>query len=354
MGENAVHAVRRVLLAGTAASVLLAAVLAALGLWSAVPAAAATVPAAASGVPTCELGAYLNDLYNLDPVKHSFDARFTLWSVCPQKDLDPLPTVSFSNGNNPQKDDPRLSESRGMFRDLVRVQGTFRQDWDLRAFPFDRHRLEIVLTANSDIEHFRFTPDNANSAHNAAIAPDGWKLTGFRLAPAERNFPTNFGDPALPHGAGSTRSAVVIEADLVRQDPTVFWKLTGPLYLTLLLVTATFLLPAHHRELGVAERLDSLQSRLALLGGGLFVVMLNMQQAGTVVTSTRGLTLVDWLHLLTLAYVLLAVLATVLCWRWTVDGDDPAKVERLNRRAAVLGLVGYCAVAGVLVGLSVG
>lgn len=336
-----------------AVSVLLAGVPAVLGLSSAVPAAAAAGTAAASDVPTCQLGAYLNDVYELDPIKHSFDARFTLWSVCPKKDLDPLPTVAFSNGNNPQKDDSRLSESRGLFRDLVRVQGTFRQDWDLRDFPFDRHRLQIVLTANSDIGHFRFTPDNANSAHNTAIAPAGWRLTGFRLTPAERDFPTNFGDPALPRGAGSTRSAVVIETDLVREDPTIFWKLTGPLYLMLLIATAAFLLPAHNPELGMSERLEPLQSRLALLGGGLFVVMLNMQQAATVVTSTLGLTLVDWLHLLTLAYLLVAVVGTVVCWRWTVEGADPARVERLNHRGAVLGLVGYCALAGVLVALAV-
>ncbi|MFI1253034.1 hypothetical protein ACH4U6_04385 [Streptomyces netropsis] len=321
------------------------------GLWSAAP-AAAHPKAAPSSAPTCDLGAYLNDLYDLSPTKHSFAARFTLWSVCPKKELDPLPTVSFSNGNDPHKDEPRLSTSAGRYRDLLRVQGTFRQDWDLRDFPFDRHRIQIVVTANSNIDRFRFTPDNKNSAHSMSIAPAGWRLAAFRLVQDKRTFPTNFGDPALPRGAGSTRSAVLIQADLVRDDPTIFWKLTGPLYLMLLIVTATFLLSSQSDELGVAGRLGALQSRLGLLGGGLFVVMLNMNQANTVVTSTVGLTLVDWLHLLTLTFLLLAMVGTVLSWRWTVSGVAADKVERLNHRGAVLGLAGYCAVAGALVFLA--
>ncbi|QLE74629.1 hypothetical protein FGW37_26300 [Streptomyces rectiverticillatus] len=308
---------------------------------------------AASAAPaTCRVGAYLSDLYDIDPAQHTFSARLHLWSVCDRKEDDPLPAASFTNANDPEKSEPALTSEGGRFRDLMRVQGVFRQDWDVRAFPFDRHRIEIVVTSFTDVEHFRFTPDNVHSAANEGIAPPGWRMSGFRLVTAEHRYPTNFGDPTLPRGMGSTHSRVIVQVDLARADPVIFWKLTGPLYLMLLIGTATFLLPSHSEELGMAERLDTLQSRLALLGGGLFVVMLNMQQVNVVVTSTVGLTLIDGLHLLTLCYVLVAVIGTVLSWRWTVRGGDPALAERHHHRGAFLGLVSYALLAAAMVGLA--
>ncbi|SDT83275.1 hypothetical protein SAMN05216371_8092 [Streptomyces sp. TLI_053] len=306
-------------------------------------------PTEAASVPSCEIGAYMADLYDLDPAKRVFSARLYLWSVCPDPKLDPLPAAAFTNASSPEKGDPALTSEAGRFRDLMLLQGTFRQPWDVRAFPFDRQRIEVVVTAAVESRQFEMLPDTANSAYNKEIRPAGWRITGFRVTPAQQDFPTNFGDATLSQGATSTYSRIRVEIDLARDDPTVFWKLTGPLFLMVLVVTATFMLPAHAEGLGMAERLDSLQSRMGILGGGLFVVMLNMQQVNTVVTSTVGLTLIDWLHLLTLAFVLLAVVATVLSWRWTVHGGSPAQAERWHRIVAVAGLAGYTVITLVTV-----
>ncbi|MEU8779903.1 hypothetical protein [Streptomyces sp. NPDC048606] len=304
---------------------------------------------AVSSVASCDIGAYLADLYDLDPAKRVFSARMYLWSVCPDRKLDPLPTAAFTNASDPEKGDPVLTSEGGRFRDLMLLQGSFRQDWDVRAFPFDRQRIEVLVTAATDDRDLRMVPDNANSSYNTEIRPAGWRITGFRLAPSQRVFSTNFGDATLPRGTTSTYSRIRVQVDLARDDPTIFWKLTGPLYLMVLVVTATFLLPAHADELGMGERLDSLQSRLAMLGGGLFVIMLNMQQVNTVITSTVGLTLLDWLHLLTLAFVLIAVVATVAAWRWTVRGGNPARAEHWHRTIALTGLIGYTAIAAATV-----
>ncbi|CAM5357485.1 hypothetical protein [Streptomyces abikoensis] len=331
------------------ALLVLLTVLAAGGVWWLLTAPAARAAGRAAGVPTCTLGAYLSDLYDIQPAQHTFSARFRLWSVCPERELDPLPKASFSNVSDPERGEPVVTVHPGGVRDVMLLQGKFRQNWDARAFPFDRQRIEVVVSAGL-AEEFRFVPDNANSAVSEGVVPSGWRVTGFRLVATEHRFPTNFGNPSLSPGTGVTHSQVRIRIDLERDDPTAFLKLTGPLYLMVLIATATFLLPSHSDELAMGERLDSLQSRLGLLGGGLFVVMLNMQQVSAVVTSSVGLTLLDWLHLLTLAYVLLAVMATVVSWRWTVQGHDPVRVARYHHRGAVYGLLGYSLAAAVAVG----
>ncbi|MEU3873294.1 MULTISPECIES: hypothetical protein [Streptomyces] len=288
-------------------------------------------------------------MYDLDAVKNRFSARLWLWSECADKSQDPLPTASFTNADDPKKSDPLLSTRAGRARDLVRIEGSFRQRWDERAFPFDKHRLQMLVTAGDDMRHFAFTVGD-DSAYNPAIAPPGWRVTGYRVVAAPHRYPTGFGEFGSASDGGSTFSRVRVEVDVVRTDPTVFWKLTGPLYLVLLMATATFLLPSHSNELGMAERLDALQSRLGVLGGGLLVVMLNMQQVNSVVTSADGLTLVDGLHLLTLIYLLVAVIGTVLAWRWTVHGGDPAVAERFHHRGALVAFVLYVLTAGAMVG----
>ncbi|UQI45716.1 hypothetical protein M1P56_15820 [Streptomyces sp. HU2014] len=179
------------------------------------------------------------------------------------------------------------------------------------------------------------------------IRPRGWRLTGFRLVTADKHYTTTYGDKSLEHG--STYNRVRIQVELERSDPTAFWKLTTPLYLAVLIATSTFLVSSHREELATAERLEGLHSRLGVLGGGLFVVVLNMQQADTVITSAVGLTLIDRLHLTTLVFLLLAVAGTVLSWRWTARGGSIVRAERVSHRGAWAGLAAYALACGGLV-----
>ncbi|MEV0375371.1 hypothetical protein AB0I10_37345 [Streptomyces sp. NPDC050636] len=255
--------------------------------------------------------------------------------------------MSFSNADDPDTSDPNVIHQGDQVLDQVRVQSSFRHDWDVRDFPFDHHRIEVLLTPIQDASHFRFTVNNKDSQVNPEIRPRGWRLTGFRLVTADKHYTTTYGDRTLKHG--STYNRVRIQIDLDRSDPTAFWKLTTPLYLALLIAASTFLVSSRHEELATAERLEGLHSRLGVLGGGLFVVVLNMQQVNTLITSTIGLTLIDWLHLTTLSFLLLAVAGTVLSWRWTAGGGAVAQAERISARGAWAGVAGYALTCGALV-----
>ncbi|PSJ25496.1 hypothetical protein B7P34_27910 [Streptosporangium nondiastaticum] len=312
------------------------------------PAAAATaVPPGRAGPVRCELSAYVSDLYDIDPAKGRFSARLWLWTICPDKSADPLPKISYANADDPNPSEPNIIEQDGHVLDQVRVQSSFRQEWDVRNFPFDRHRIEIVLTAPQDTNHFRFAVNNADAQVNPEIRPEGWRVTGFRLVSATKHYTTTYGDHSLKDG--STYDRVRIRIDLERSSPTIFWKLTIPLYLAVLIAVSTFLISSRREELETTARLDGVYNRLGVLGGGLFVVVLNMQQANDVITSPSGLTLIDWLHLATLAFLLLAVAATVLAWSWTSRGGSPTRAEHVGHRGAWLGLAAYVVVCGTLV-----
>ncbi|WP_371478889.1 hypothetical protein [Kitasatospora sp. NBC_00315] len=59
--------------------------------------------------------------------------------------------------------------------------------------------------------------------------------------------------------------------------------------------------------------------------------------------------MIDQLHILTLAWVLVAAAITALLWRWTADGVAPARVARTNLWSAVAGSLLYVAVATALI-----
>ncbi|RKN65860.1 hypothetical protein D7231_23865 [Streptomyces klenkii] len=333
------------------AAVILLVLSTACALWlpAAGPAAAATAaaPAGRAAPVRCELSAYVSDLYDIDPAKGRFSARLWIWTICPDRRADPLPKISFANADDPGTSEPNIIEQDGHVLDQVRVQSSFRQAWDVRDFPFDHHRIEVILTAPDDTDHFRFTVNNADAQTNPEIRPQGWRLTGFRLVSATKHYTTTYGDHSLKNG--STYDQVHIRMDLERSDPTIFWKLTIPLYLAVLIAVSTFLVSTRHEELETTARLEGIHNRLGVLGGGLFVVVLNMQQASDVVTSADGLTLIDRLHLTTLAFLLVAVAGTVLAWRWTSHGGSTTLAERISHRGAWCGLAAYVAACGALV-----
>ena len=97
-----------------------------------------------------------------------------------------------------------------------RLTGTFRHDWDLRRFPFDRHSLEILLEEGAQEEGtFAYVADLANSGYSLHASVGGWRIAGMRVEVAPASYATNFEDSASPAQGGSrfTRLRAVLELE---------------------------------------------------------------------------------------------------------------------------------------------
>ena len=89
---------------------------------------------------TCSVGAYLISLYDFLLEEDSVSADFWFWSTC-KEDLRPLDTMDFPTAKHVEKSLATTTERNGYYWSYVKVSGVFRQDWDVRNFPFDRHDL---------------------------------------------------------------------------------------------------------------------------------------------------------------------------------------------------------------------
>ena len=89
----------------------------------------------------------LEDLYDLDMARDTFGAILWIWSVCPSADLAPLGSIAFPTASTSLSLSPIEVEdlaSGGQYASR-RVQGTFRYNWEMDDYPFDRQRVVIPM-----------------------------------------------------------------------------------------------------------------------------------------------------------------------------------------------------------------
>ena len=92
------------------------------------------------------MGIYLTSLHNFNLQENSFDADFWLWSVCPSADLKPLEGMDFINASEVETSLSETLQKKNSYWSCVKVNGSFRYNWSVGNFPFDRHILPIFLS----------------------------------------------------------------------------------------------------------------------------------------------------------------------------------------------------------------
>ena len=131
----------------------------------------------AQGTPAvCRIGVNIEDLYDLDMARDTFGAILWLWSVCPSPHLAPLGTIAFPTASGSLNLSPIETEplaSGGAYASR-RVQGTFRYNWDMNHYPFDRQPVVIPMDeAQYGAARLVFEPDAASPSSRRTSAT-GW------------------------------------------------------------------------------------------------------------------------------------------------------------------------------------
>lgn len=284
---------------------------------------------------TCQVGIYLRSLHSFDPGADTFGGDLWLWSVCPSADDEPLHTMEFVNADDAAI---LLDVPGNPFWANRNVDGTFRYDWDERDFPFDRHTLTIELEEGvDDVRKFIYEPDLANSGIDPTLElPGGWQITGWSLTGSSSSYNTTFGDPELPAGGTSEYSRLTLAIDLARNDLSGFFKLTAVVYAAFIFSLVTYLMQM--------DTTSGIGPRVSLLAIALFSAAVNLINASNALGTSSGLTLVDWIHIIVLIYILIAAAVTVMSRLLLDRGWTVAAVARLNYRLGAVAVVSFIAI----------
>jgi hypothetical protein len=282
----------------------------ALGALAVVLAALASRPAhgqpPAGGAPAvCTIGINVEDLYDLDMARDTFGAILWVWSLCPTGEVSPLGAIAFPTAGGSLSLSPVEAVDLGSGGQYTsrRVQGTFRHDWEMHAYPFDRHRVVIpVDEAQHGAARLLFEPDHRESFLTPDIRDrlDEWRVSELTLAAGVSEEPSTYGLPGM-EGARYARLEAAVELERARL--LTFLKLTSGVFAGVFIAFLSFFYDPNDR--------GGFGGKLGLLVGVLFAVLLSLRTADASIGDAGHLTLVTAIHLVTLAFIVVLALAAL-------------------------------------------
>jgi len=304
------------------------------------PAHAQVTPA---GTPeVCRIGVNVEDLYDLDMARDTFGAILWIWSVCPSADLAPLGTIAFptaSTGLNLSPIEVVALASGGQYASR-RVQGTFRYNWDMDHYPFDRQRIVIPIDETQyAAARVTFQPDESESFVTPDIRDrlDEWRVSDLVLEASVSEEPSTYG---LPDADGARYARLEIAFTLERTHLVSFLKLTSGVFAGVFIAFLSFFYDPNDRS--------GFGGKLGMLVGVLFAVLLSLRNADASLGDAGHLTLVTRIHLVTLVFIVVLALVA-LRDRRRVERGLPVRHPDWPMLAAVGSLYALI-IAGMILG----
>ncbi|MEU6708955.1 hypothetical protein [Streptomyces wuyuanensis] len=270
---------------------------------------------------TCRIGAYVTDLYDLEVSPRTVNADFWLWAVCPHDEMDATRRLDFVNATQVSQSSASLEKVGDKYWSQVKISGTFRQEFDLSEYPFDKQNIRILVEDSelSDSE-FAYVADAVNSGYDpAAIQLGGFEITKFQVKVDRHTYKTSFGDPRITQGKSSRYSQFVIEIGIARVDVAGFIRQAWPVYVAFLIALISYFIWS-------PEFMKVAAPRFGILGAALFAVVVNLRTSVSG-AAPFGVTLIDQIHLITLLYLLIGVAVTTYLV-WTANDEARARTAR--------------------------
>lgn len=264
------------------------------------------------------VGVYLSDVSDFDLKAGRFKADLRVWL----KWLGPeaVPNVTFENGEVDSKEELG-AESDGQWRSVRwRVQGTFRGDFPVGAFPFDRQTLPVVF--GLDESEGELVPDLGASGMNPRFSVTGWLYEPyFNARSGVQRYGSDLGSVKREGQSAQLRRAA-FTVELHRPFAPYLLKFAMPLVLILLMSLLALWLPPTELEVRSAMGVTALLSCIAF----------HYTQADTL-PSVTYLVAADKLFLGAYVFITATMLITVVAFR--LNATRPVT----SRRADVLGIV---------------
>ena len=309
------------------------------------------LPASANadpGVDKVTVGAFINDLQDIDLSSENFTADIYLWMRWKNPNIDPSATIESMNSEGTQNTtssptggvageplfDAPLDMPDGSKYMVLRYQGVFSRKMSLEKYPFDTQVLEMVFEdKRGNTSKIEFVPDaNPITVNNGgSISIPGYVLGAPSLTVLAHRYPTNFGD--ISADAGTPYSRIIIALPVTRDVLPYLVKIVLPIFIVILITSLIYLLPA---------RLED--SRTGIGVTAMLTIVALQWTTDASLPSVEYLTLLDMVYIISMVYILAAMAYTVLASRRNRQEMAEALSVALDRRVGIISLVAYVSV----------
>ncbi len=331
--------------------VLVAALAIPLGLTASVGAAPDPGPGPGPGPDKVTVGAFINDLQDIDLVSENFTVDFYLWMRWSNPEIDPSLTLESMNSEGtlnstssstggvvgkPIYDKPRGMPDGTKYQ-VLRFQGVFSRKMNLQKYPFDTQVLEMVFEdQRSNIKELEFVPDTPPVTKNegTSMTIPGYQVGNPILIVVPHKYPTSFGD--ISARADVPYSRIVIALPLTRDVLPYLVKLVLPIFIVVLITSLIYLLPA---------RLEDARAGIGVTA--MLTIVALQWDTDASLPSVEYLTMLDLVYIVSMIYILAAMVYTVLASRRNRQEMAQALSGALDRRVGIISLVAYLAILGL-------
>ena len=252
-----------------------------------------------------QVGLYILNLGKFDVSTGAFTADFYLDLKCPEgcEEIN----FEFMNGRAASIEKV-IDEPKEQF---YRIQANLNSPVDLKQFPFDTQRMEIILEDKDDtIEEVRFLPLKAESGIDPSIVFTGWNIDGWE-AKSRRHFYPIYGE---------TYSQYVFSVDISRIALNSFLKTFLPIFFIVLVVMFSFILDT-----------DKITTRLGMAGSSLVASVMFHVSITNQIPPVGYLTFADKVMVLTY-FILLASFIINVAILELLERKRTEFAEKVHRR----------------------
>ena len=273
------------------------------------------------------IGAYINDIQELDFKTNSYAVDLYVWFRWkPEEGVDPSKSMEFMNRYDPDNhvrtelyEEPKKMPDGSLYS-IIRNQGRFSTKFPLEHYPFDTQSLSVEMEDTiSGIDKQVYVPD-PNGA--VTINPD-ITLPGFRVgAPvmhiAANTYPTDFGDLTEPDA--SPYSRVTLSVPVTRPILAMTIKTFVPIALIVVCAALVFFVRPHYVEGRMGLGITALLTLVAL-----------QLTSGASLPEVDYLMMLDKIYLLAYFFIIIS-LAHVVATSWrSADPNAEASISRGDR-----------------------
>lgn len=280
------------------------------------------------------VGAYINDVKEVDLTSNSFSVDLYVWFRWTDPDINPAVSIDPVNPKDawlletPLYEEP-IQLSDGSFYTIVRYLGGFTTKLPVDDYPFDQQALTVMLEESAmTAQELVFVPDpESETMSNPDLVLPGWKWSEPELTVSNTPYPGNWGN--IDQVGGEAYSRVSIQLDVHRPATTSAIKMFFPLALVLLTGVLTFFLRPSMVESKISIAITALLTLVALQ----FTVMGSLPSVGY-------LTMIEVIYAVSYMFVLFTLGISIYTVWSKLDPESPEAI-RFDRKSMVLGFVGY-------------
>ena len=265
------------------------------------------------------VGAYINDIQELDFKTNSYAVDLYVWFRWKPADLTPDKTMEFMNRYAPDDhvrnelyDGPKAMPDGSLYA-IIRNQGRFSTKFPLENYPFDTQSLTVEMEDSiSGVDKQVYVPDSDGGVSaNPEITLPGFKVGKPVMRITDKSYPTNFGNLAEPDATAYSRLGLSIP--VTRPIIAMSIKTFVPIVLIVVCAALVFFVRPLYVEGRIGLGITALLTLVAL-----------QLTSGAALPDVDYLMMLDKIYLLAYLFIIVA-LTRVVATSWR-GGDAHAEV----------------------------